>query len=507
MGYRAYMTREGYAIQAKLFAEGGNFEITRVAIGSGKPGQGDDPAQFAALVEERAPATSTKVRRAGCEVAFAVEYRSELAPELDKPFQINELAVYAKGVEGETVLALYVDFSDCPDTAVPLEYGGCVRRWPINITIGPDATVSLAYPAGAWMTHEEAEDVIDKALKKGLDMGDGTSVPEAVAAMQENLTQTKAEVAAQVATIKQAVDGSRFYRLFEPGDWTGDAGESKILRVPATEHGMAPTAPSCISTVRQRLGRTAAEFDVETAAPVAGLLLAAVKAALAANAVPDPDPEAPTAPENPVEGEPEAQAEGEDAGTTSGGEGSGETDADPAPTTTLVRYPVAEDGHVILTWEQVQYLLLESTSFEEEGATVWNPALVSAEEAEDQSVPLGYALWKERDNGVEPTVTLDEILTAAYLPALGGPSASFEAMITLQVLQGLRLRRGTGTDGFVAKYDMDGYFSTTWGTMGTQVLWDLNTGDLVLEAVSAYPGDLMIMGPADVGDNTQEAAP
>lgn len=451
MGYRAYMTREGYAIQAKLFAEGGNFEITRVAIGSGKPGQGDDPAQFAALVEERAPATSTKVRRVGCEVAFAVEYRSELAPELDKPFQINELAVFAKGVEGTSVLALYVDLSDCPDTAVPLEYGGCVRRWPINITIGPDATVSLAYLAGAWMTHEEAEDVIAKALKKGLDMGDGTSVPEAVGAMQDDLAQTKAEVAAQVATIKQAVDGSRFYRLFEPGDWTGDAGESKILRVPATEHGMAPTSPACISTVRQRLGRTAAEFDVETAAPVAGLLIAGVQAALAANAVPDPEP----------------PAEGEDA----------------APTP--VRYPTGEDGHVILTWEQVQYLLLESTSFEEEGATVWNPALVSAEEAETQAVPLGYALWKERDNGVEPTVTLDEILTAAYLPALGGPSVSFEAMITAQVLQGLRLRRGTGTDGFVAKYDMDGYFSTTWGTMGTQVRWELDSGDLVLEAASA----------------------
>ena len=229
---------------------------------------------------------------------------------------------------------------------------------------------------------------------------------------------------------------------------------------------------------------------------MAGLLIAAVQAALAANAVPDPEPE------TPVEGEPEAQAEGEDAGTTSNGEESGETGADPAPTTTLVRYPVAEDGHVILTWEQTQYLLLESTSFEKEGATVWNPALVSADEAETQAVPLGYALWKERDNGVEPTVTLDEILAAAYLPALGGPSASFEAMVSAQALQGLRLRRGTGTDGFVAKYDMDGYFSTTWGTMGTQVRWELDSGELVLEAASAYPGDLAVMGPADVsGEN------
>lgn len=459
MGYRAFMTRDGYAIQAKLFADGGEFEIKRVAIGSGRPAKDDDPSLYTDLVEERAPATSTKVKRAGCEVAFAVEFRSELATGLDKPFQINELGVFATGVEGEEVLALYADLSDCPDTAVPLEYGGCVRRWPINITIGPDATVSLAYPAGAWMTHEEAEDVIAKALKKGLDMGDGTSVPEAVGAMQNDLAQTKKDVAAQVTTIKQAVDGSRFYRIFEPEDWTGNAEDPKILRVPATEHGMAPEAPACISAVRQRLGRTAAEYDEASAAPLPGLILAAVKAALAAN------------------------------------------------TETAGSYPVGEDGHVILTWEQVQYLLLESTSFESDGAVVWNPALVSADEAAAQAAPLGYAFWRERDNGVEPTVTLDEILTAAYLPALGGPGAAFEAMVTVQAIQGLRFRRGTGTDGFCAKYDMDGYFSTTWGTAGTQVRWDLETKDLVLEAASAYPGDMIIMGPADVSGGAQDTSP
>lgn len=459
MGYRGYMTRDGYAIQAKLFADGGDFVITRVAIGSGKPAEDDDPSLFTGLVQELAPATSTKVRRAGCEVAFAVEFRSELATDLTKPAQINELGVFAIGVDGEPVLAVYADLSDCPDTAVPLEYGGCVRRWPINITVGPDATVSLAYPAGAWMTHEEAEDVIAKALKKGLDMGDGTSVPEAVGAMQEDLAATKEYIEDRLATMKQSVDGSSYYRIFEPGEWTGADGESKTLRVPASEHGMAPETPACISTVRQRLGRTAAEYDEATAAPVAGLIIAAVQAALAAN------------------------------------------------TSTPGSYPVAEDGHVIFTWEQMQFVLLESTSFENEGSTVWTPVLASADEAANQAEALGYAYWKDRDNGVEPTVTLDEILTAAYLPALGGPSASFEAMITAQALQGLRLRRGTGTDGFAAKYDMDGHFSFTWGSAGTQVRWDLATKDLVLEAESAYPGDLVIMGTADVGGGSQEASP
>ena len=33
MGYCVYMTRAGYELQAKLFADGGEFEVTRVMIG------------------------------------------------------------------------------------------------------------------------------------------------------------------------------------------------------------------------------------------------------------------------------------------------------------------------------------------------------------------------------------------------------------------------------------------------------------------------------------------
>ena len=36
MGYNVYMTKAGFALQAKLFAEGGDLEITRVEVGSGR---------------------------------------------------------------------------------------------------------------------------------------------------------------------------------------------------------------------------------------------------------------------------------------------------------------------------------------------------------------------------------------------------------------------------------------------------------------------------------------
>ena len=160
MGYCVYMTQAGYALQAKLFAEGGDPVITRVEIGSGVLPEDADWRGLTGLVESRATATSTMPVRKGCTVALEIEYRSDLDSGAEEPFQITEFGVFATGAEGEEELILYGDLSDCPDTAVPLKYGGCVRRYPVQLEMGPDANVSLGYPAGAWATHQELADAI-----------------------------------------------------------------------------------------------------------------------------------------------------------------------------------------------------------------------------------------------------------------------------------------------------------------------------------------------------------
>lgn len=159
MGYCVYMTRAGFALQAKLFAEGGELEITRTAVGSGVLPEGADWRTLTELVEQRAAATSTKPLRRECTVSMEIEYRADLGG-VEEPFQINEFGVWAVGAEGEEALILYGDLSDCPDTAVPLEYGGCVRRYPVVMEIGPDANASLRYPAGAWVTWEDLGEAI-----------------------------------------------------------------------------------------------------------------------------------------------------------------------------------------------------------------------------------------------------------------------------------------------------------------------------------------------------------
>lgn len=154
MGYNVYMTKAGYALQAKLFAEGGELEITRVEVGSGVLPEDADWRTLTGLVQSRAAATSTAPVRRDCTVSLEIEYRSDLG-KIEEPFQINEFGVFAVGAEGQEALILYGDLSDCPDTAVPLKYGGCVRRYPVLMEMGPEAGAKLDYPAGAWCTHEE----------------------------------------------------------------------------------------------------------------------------------------------------------------------------------------------------------------------------------------------------------------------------------------------------------------------------------------------------------------
>lgn len=161
MGYCVYMTKAGYALQAKLFAEGGDVEITRVEVGSGALPEDTDRWRIKELLEPRAKATSTEPLRRECTVSMEIEYRADMDSGIEEPFQINEFGVFAIDAEGEEALILYGDLSDCPDTAVPLKYGGCVRRYPVLMEIGPDASVKLDYPAGAWVTWAELAEAVD----------------------------------------------------------------------------------------------------------------------------------------------------------------------------------------------------------------------------------------------------------------------------------------------------------------------------------------------------------
>lgn len=234
------------------------------------------------------------------------------------------------------------------------------------------------------------------------------------------------------------------YITFEPEDW-----DENELRVAPEVHGLAPTSTACVCSIRQRIGRNVREISEGDAEIVAGAIIDVMKDALDANK------------------------------------------------TTPNTYPTAVDGHVQLTWEQVQYWLLEDI-------------LAADSEAKRQAQALGFN-WQNRDTtGVPQTTTLDELLTAAYLPAMGSPDTNFKALCTVEVLQGLRLRIAASGSGYVtvddqghassnghgyaAKYDMDGILKVTWGTMATQTYMDTDTKELVLQARAPYAGDVLVVG-------------
>lgn len=219
-----------------------------------------------------------------------------------------------------------------------------------------------------------------------------------------------------------------WYHSFEVEQWSGG-----VLRVPKSEHGMTPTKRACMCQLRQRVNRTALDYYGASAALGRTSITNAMKAALNAN------------------------------------------------TSKPGTYPTAADGHVQLTWNQVQYYILEGV-------------LTTDQAAASKASEKGFN-WQDRDTtGAPETATLDAVLTASYVPALGGSTAGLDALCTDLVLQGLRLRRKATGVGTVAKYDLDGIMTmVAWAVMDSQAHWDLDTQDLVVSGGAAFAGDLMVL--------------
>lgn len=193
-------------------------------------------------------------------------------------------------------------------------------------------------------------------------------------------------------------------------------------------------------------------------------------------------------------------------------------------------YPVAENGHTLLTWAQIQYFLLENV-------------LVSADEAAEKAAEKGFD-WKDRntiDAELDDTIDvwLERLMAAAYVPALGGAHTVFDDVCTVDLLRGLHFRRvrfseldgseqefkdtwsidcvigcdadsgidqdgennverveGESEGGVPLKdwYELDGRcVEDTWITTGTEVYIEEGTQDLILASDAPYAGDVAVM--------------
>lgn len=301
----------------------------------------------------------------------------------------------------------------------------------LSVTTAPGASVSAVSNSQTYTaTADEAGAVVLVIGRAGV--YEVTAVLEGKLCSQAvSMTESGGSYTVELTEFQKdpSTSGGNFYCTFEPEDW-----ENGALRISAEKHGLMPRQNTCLCTIRQRIGRTAVDYHPDNAAQGRAGIVDCVEAALNANAS--------------------------------------------MPGT----YPTTEDGHVQLTWNQVQYFLLEDI-------------LASESTAAAKAVELGFN-WQDRDTtGAEQKATLDEVLTAAYLPALGGVSTAFDALCTTEVLQGLRLRRREVQAPYGQRYDLDGeLISNTWGVVESQVEWDLGNMDLILKSNYSYPGDVLVLG-------------
>lgn len=286
------------------------------------------------------------------------------------------------------------------------------------------------------------ERLIPDLKAKNLPFSETSGIPAAtVQAAIENVQSQIAQVVmgtipdGSITPDKLSGVARRFYLRFDRADWAQFDGGYQI-QIPYATHRLDAGVPMCAYQLHMQVGKNAEDYTGATIAEGQAKFLAAVTAAKSAN---------------------DAKA-----GT----------------------YPTAADGHIILTWYQLQYYLLTGT-------------LASASTAQSQAAVQGYE-WKntvtQRPSGT--VHTLDELLTAAYTPMLGGSTANFNALFTVDTAWGLGFRRKIDTEeaGANAEFDLFGAMrGNTWGCIETEVSLEQG-GALTLTSGTAYTGELLVLG-------------
>lgn len=260
------------------------------------------------------------------------------------------------------------------------------------------------------------------------------TVQEAVENVQNQIAEVVVGKIPDGSITPEKLTGSarRFYRTFTESDW-----QEGVIAIPPAEHQLDATLPMCIHKLHMRTGKTAEDYTEATIAEGRTKFIDALKAANTAN--------------------------------TS------------APGT----YPTAEDGHIILTWYQLQYYILSGT-------------LVAADTAQSQADEMGYDWQNTVTTPPQGAVhTLDELLAAGYTPMLGGSSAVFDSLFTLDTALGLGFRRKADTtqQGASHTYDLFGKMvANTWGCIETEVTLDPQTKILRLTSADPYDGEILVLG-------------
>lgn len=183
--YGFIITTAGEGLLARASA-GEGLTITEVWVGKGTVESAAAAKALTALLDPVAKATSTTPAVAGGQISMLVEYRNDMGGGLEEGFTLSEFGVMAKVGDDAPTLLYYAALGDRAQPVPPIAEGLDVHRFPVAVGVTGEVEVSLEYPAGVWVTHEELEEALAgidlsgyiKATEKGKPGGVATLGPD-----------------------------------------------------------------------------------------------------------------------------------------------------------------------------------------------------------------------------------------------------------------------------------------------------------------------------------------
>ena len=157
--YGFVITTAGESMLARASA-GETLTITGVQVGKGVVASAAAAKALTALVDFVANATSSEPAVSGSQLSMIVEYRNDLGGGLDEGFELSEFGIFASVGDDSAALLYYASLGDAPQPVQPESAGLDVHRFPVAVAVTGELTVTLDYPAGAFVSADELDGYI-----------------------------------------------------------------------------------------------------------------------------------------------------------------------------------------------------------------------------------------------------------------------------------------------------------------------------------------------------------
>ncbi len=166
----AVITNAGGNLFAELAATEKPLKISRVMFGTGKMPEGSQPTDMMGLTDLIAPfaegACTTPIYENNT-VSFVLEFRNDMNGGLTETVWLNEYGVFAKNSNDKEVMIFYGNLGDYADSVMAYSKGVIATRdYPIAASIAGVPEVELSFSASAFLTSQEADDLLDHCVKR-----------------------------------------------------------------------------------------------------------------------------------------------------------------------------------------------------------------------------------------------------------------------------------------------------------------------------------------------------